>query len=137
MDLSYLGHVDETEQPAQLDVGSGFLVGFALGPAAGGFGQFHKACRQRPFAAARLDIALAQQHAPVVRHGQGADHIERVFIVDGVAGRANGTFACVPIVRNAVGDCGAAFAAELDGAAKNHSATISKSGRRRRPDMCK
>jgi hypothetical protein len=32
MDLSYLGHVDETEQPAQFDVGSGFLVGFALGP---------------------------------------------------------------------------------------------------------
>ena len=59
VDLVDLGHVEQAEQVADLDVGAGFLLRFAHGGLRCRLVVFHKAGWQGPVAVARFDRALA------------------------------------------------------------------------------
>ena len=106
-------HVHDGKQFLQLKLGTGLFVGLTGSAFGGGFAQFHETGRQRPHAAAGLDVALAQQHllAGLAPYRHRANYVERVFVVNGVAGGANGALACVAIVGQAVSHGGAAFTA--------------------------
>jgi hypothetical protein len=119
--LPHAHHADHREEALHLVVGAGLFIGFARSALGGGFAKLHEARGQRPFAPARLDVALAQQHL-VAEHGNGAHHVQRVLVVDGAAGGADGAFLGVAIVRNAVDHRGAAVLAVLDGYAQDHEA---------------
>ena len=121
MHLPHAGHVQHAEQRAHLDLCPGLFIGFAGCALRGGFVQLHEACGQRPFAPARLNVALAQQHAPIGRGGHGADDVQRVFVVHRVAGGADGAQLGIAIVRQAVHHGVAAVAAVFDGAAVGHA----------------
>ena len=62
MHLVYVWHIDQRKQGAELDVGTGFFLGFTLGGIGGGFAVFHEACRQGPVTIAGFDGAPTQQN---------------------------------------------------------------------------
>lgn len=89
MHLAHAGHAHHGEQVFHDELCAGFFGGFAGCTLGGGFAQLHKACGQGPFAFARLDVAFAQQDL-VAQPRHCAHHIERVFVMDCVAGSADG-----------------------------------------------
>ena len=119
MHLAHTHHIHEGKKPLQFILRTGFFIGFTGRPFGGGFAHFHETRRQRPFAPARFDIAFAQQDLRAIfapdRHG--THHVERVFVVDGVAGRADRPLLGVAIIRQAVNHGGTANAAVFQGRA--------------------
>ena len=114
MHLADPHHVHHGEQVLQFDLGAGFFHRLADGAIGQRLAQFHEAGRQRPEAVAWLDRPLAQQHL-LAPHRHGADHVERVLVVDGLAGGANGTLAVV-VSGDDVGHGGAALTTVFDSA---------------------
>jgi hypothetical protein len=92
--LAHPHHAQHGEQGLQFDARAGFFNGLAQRTIGGAFAQFHEAGGQGPEAEARLDVAAAQQHL-VAPHRHRAHHVERVFVVDLAAGRADRAFAVV------------------------------------------
>jgi len=84
-----------------------------------GFVEFHEAGWQRPLAPARFNVALAQQH-PIAENRDRAHHVQRILVMDRVAGRADGARLGVAVVRNAIDHGHAAVLAVLDGNAQDH-----------------
>ena len=116
MDLSHARHIHQGEQFSEFDEGSRLLVCLALGALCRGLAQFHEAGWQCPLAPAWLDVSLAQQNvltgvAPI---GDGADNIERVLVVDGLALGAYRPLAGIPIVWQSIDHGRAAFPAVFD-----------------------
>jgi hypothetical protein len=126
VNLPNTNHIQHREQTFHFDLRARLLNRFAQRTICGGFTQFHEACRQSPLAMARLDVALAQKHPftlfPPIRYG--TNHIQRVFIMNGPARRANRTNLGVAVVWYAVFNGGAAIAAVFDGGTK-HGAQFS------------
>jgi hypothetical protein len=121
--LPHARNADGAEEGPHLEVGAGFLAGLARGALGHGLAHFHEAGRQRPLAQARLDGALAQQHA-IVQVGHGAHHHQRVDVVDLAAGRADGALTRVAVVRHAVDHGRAASLAILDRVRMLHPASL-------------
>ena len=122
VDLADAHDVEHREQALQLDAGAGFLVGLAQRAFGGRLAELHEAGRQRPQAVARLDVAAAQQHL-VAPHRHRADHVERVFVVDGAAGGADRALAVV-VGGHLVVDRAAAGLAVLDAARNEHGGSV-------------
>ena len=98
MHLPHARHVQHRKQGLHVNLRASFLVGFAGRALGQGFAQLHEARRQGPKAFAWFDVALAQQHL-VAQHGNGAHHIQGVFVMHRVASRANRAQFGVAIVR--------------------------------------
>ncbi|MNY38524.1 hypothetical protein D3C86_1731580 [compost metagenome] len=88
-------------------------MGFACRGLLQGFAVLHKAGRQGPVTAPRLDGAPAQQYA-LAPHRQAAGNDARVLVVNGVAVLAHMAQAIVAL-GNSKGHGAAALAAELHG----------------------
>jgi len=119
MHLAHARDVHQREEFLHFKLCACFFHRFTCCTLGHGFVKFHKACGQRPFAKAWLNVALAQQHL-VVPHRHCAHHVEWVFVMDGLAGIAHRTLACVAIVRHAVGHRAAARFAMLYERAVQH-----------------
>ena len=113
MHLIDVGHVDHGEQGVDVDVGAGFLEGFAGGRVRRRFADFHEAGGQRPVAEARFDGAPAQQY-PALPFSDAADDDFRVAVMDFAAVGADVTRQVVAR-RDAVFEAGAAVGAEVHG----------------------
>jgi len=62
MHLADAGDIHQREQFLHFELRTGFFDGFTRGTLCHGFVELHEARRQRPFAKAGFDVALAQQH---------------------------------------------------------------------------
>jgi len=97
MHLAHSGHAHHGEQVFHDELRAGFFCGFSGSALRSGFTQFHEACRQGPFALARLDVAFAQQD--LVAQPRHCDHhIERVFVVNRVEDCADGAVTGVAVI---------------------------------------
>jgi hypothetical protein len=70
VNLAHSRHAHHGKQLIQLELRTGFFVGFARGTLGRGLAQLHEARGQGPFAPSWLDVSFAQQH-PVAQHRHG------------------------------------------------------------------
>ncbi len=122
MHLSHARYAKHAEQFLHFKLRTRLFHRFTCSTFCVGFIQLHEACWQRPFTLARLYIAFAKQHPPLPNR-QCTHHHQRVFVMHGVAYRANGACFGVAVIRNAVADGLAAFFAKFDKASLMHTNT--------------
>jgi hypothetical protein len=90
--------------------------------------ELHEACGQRPEAFAGLNVALAQENfelAILDDPRNCPNHIEGVFVMNGVAAGADGSGLGIAIIRDAKLGGGAAVAAVFDRGSGEHNAQCS------------
>ena len=122
MHLPHARDIQHREQRPHVKLGTGFFNGFPRCTFGRGFAHFHESGGQRPFAKLRLNVALAQQNLRAIgsedRHSP--HHIERVFVMNRVAGRAYRTLTGVAVFRQSVNHGGAAVSAVFDRRTVHH-----------------
>jgi len=123
MDLADPGDVDQRKKFPHLELGTSLFECFARRTLGHGFVQLHETRRQRPLAQAGFDVAFAQQH-PLTEHRNGAHHIERIFVMHGLAVRADTALPGVAVVGHSVHHGGTAVATVFGGGSMHEVSVI-------------